>query len=294
MFGHKFEKEKAKALDQSKVNFENYVKQFGEVEQEREKKSDEYNAWVVRIDSERGSLKTEINKMYRFLEPFGTMMDEKVSVFDFAAETPFPKHTSPKLDDTSKPDMKEEHYLTDALLRTLRNHSHNKKELQEFVKKYEENKIKYDEDIRKRKQESENIEVAIQLAEEYYKLLGIVKDTITDCIMPYFLYMQAFLYADAIKDRVIDGLGLDNVGPNNIAEYKDTIHNDNYVYMKNVFDYYNTIRGFYSTAHLKKIVEDSIVTEEEKRVFSSEMDELKNKSNDLGDSMGKVVGVYSD
>ena len=91
--------------------------------------------------------------------------------------------------------------------------------------------------------------------------------------------------ADRMKDNIING---DNprdavIGNYEIDMYENTPYGKYYIFVRNVFDYYQFITTVYTECILGKIIEDSIVTDDEQEMFVSQLVEVKNRSAQLID-----------
>ena len=104
----------------------------------------------------------------------------------------------------------------------------------------------------------------------------IVRDAIKNKIIPELGLIQAFLYADAIRERILDGADTRNVHPYSIEEYRNTTQDVHYQFVRNVFDFYNISTNFFKRTILTDIINDRIVTEDEKTDFYKQIEGIKN------------------
>ena len=76
--------------------------------------------------------------------------------------------------------------------------------------------------------------------------------------------IKSFLYADAIREKIMDGGKLDNIRIYSIEEYQGTTQDKHYQFIKNTVDFYNLIVKFFKEKILTQIIKDQKITPEEK------------------------------
>ena len=134
----------------------------------------------------------------------------------------------------------------------------------------------YTKDLTNRDRSISFIKDANEIAELYRQVVVIVRDSIRDKIIPEMGLIKAFLYADAIREIIVDGEKPTDVHPYSIEEYKNTAQDMHYQFVKNAFDFYNISTNFFRKTILSDIIADKVVTEEEKRDFNEQIEAIKN------------------
>ena len=126
------------------------------------------------------------------------------------------------------------------------------------------------------------IELIDKIVELYRVSVTMVKDAVSK-ICPEFCLVEAFLMADRMKDNIINGDNPSDVAIENyqIDMYENTPYGKYYLFVRNVFDYYQFITKVYTECILGKIIEDSIVTDEERDMFEAQMLEVERRSQQL-------------
>lgn len=283
MFGSEIKKQIEAAKNISSSDYKKYRSDLAEIMNEYEDKRDCYNNLVGEINNERMALRVEIGKLYDFLENIGNNLGDRITIFKFADEKPAPKVKKYDVLPIDKPDFKDDYYIFNPLLKTIGNHMKNKEMLSKYYEEIGKQELKYAEDLYKRKEQIDFLEDAVEIARIYRNIIVIVRDTIRDKIIPEFGLIKAFLYADAIRERIIEDSDLDDIKPANIVEYKDTLQNLHYQFVENAFDFYRICYEFFSKAILTNIIEDTKITEEEQEFFNKSIEEIKSKISILED-----------
>ncbi len=139
----------------------------------------------------------------------------------------------------------------------------------------------YDEDIYQRVVLVSSLQDAIKIATVYRNIIVTVKDTIAEKIIPELELIQAFLYADAIRENLIEDDEISNIKPCNIVEYKGRKQDIHYQFVRNTFDFYKMSTTFFKKAVLTDILDDRVVTEGEKKEFNKQIYAIKNKMKTL-------------
>ncbi len=237
---------------------------------------DMYNAQMALINSERLSLREEIHKLYTFLVSLGgAVSDRKPTVFDYRTESFAPNTDYTEVQPIEIPDFREERFFSVSILNLALNHFKNKKTLADFERKVQEKKEQYDKDIDERYTQTKHLKDAVEIANIYRNIIVMVRDTVKLKIIPEFDLIQAFLFADAIRERMIEGGDLEHIEPCNIAEYKGTRQDMHYQFVKNVNDFYDVITCFFMNTVLTDILKDRIISQQEKQEFQNNIDNIK-------------------
>lgn len=264
-----------RVTEECNEDYKKYKEKVGKAIKKFEDVRDQYNAELGLINSERLSLREEIDKLYRFLKAIGGSMDRKITVFDYKMESFAPNTDRTEIPPIEKPNFQDEYWLFDPLIKTVLKHSENKKKLENFIKKVQEKKEEYEKDLNVRGAEISYMQDGVQIARIYRNIIVTIRDTIKNKIVPEFEYIHAFLYADAIRELVADGSDLENITPCNIVEYKGTQQDIHYQFVKNAFDFYDVITNFFRNTVLTDILEDRVVSKEEKERFQKNIDIIK-------------------
>lgn len=150
----------------------------------------------------------------------------------------------------------------------------NREQYAEYQSQYYEDILIRKEQNAKAKNEVCFFQAACEIAKTYLDLIWSIKLSIDETILSELDGISAFLYADAIKNCIIEGLDPKNAEPCSIVEYKGTAYDSHFIFVQNAFDYYTLITKFFTDAILEKIFEDHAVTDDE-------IDDLKNRIADI-------------
>ncbi len=248
-------------------DYEQKYKAYAKSANEKEKKymqlREDYNSEVTIINNERLSMRMEIQRLYNFLKAVGGSMGARITPFDFEKEAPVYNEDIVLIEKLEKPELENWHYI-DGVVRMSFVKGHNKAIIKDFEKEVQEQKIKYTYDLTKRDQKIEFVKDAEVIAKLYRDIVVIVRDTIRDKIIPEMGLIKSFLYADAIREKIMDGGKLDNIRIYSIEEYQGTAQDKHYQFIKNTVDFYNLIVKFFKEKILTQIIKDQKITPEEK------------------------------
>lgn len=237
---------------------------------------DKYNGEIAIINSSRAGMRDEIYQLYKFLNAIGGSLGEKITVFDFNSEAPAIYDDTPFVQKVGEPVLEEKHALIDPLVKTISIGKNNKKKIINFEVDVDGKNNEYTKDLADRKNKKSFVEDALKIAEIYRNIVMIVRDAIKNKILPEMGLIQAFLYADAIRERILDDVNTSNVHPYSIEEYRNTTQDVHYQFVRNAFDFYNISTNFFKRTILTDIIADKIVTEDEKIEFNKQIEEIKN------------------
>ncbi len=253
-------------------SYQAYHQQLIEKANKRNEIASNCNALMGVIDSERHLMRIEIEKMYHFLEKFGEFK-KHITLFDFIAEGRVEMsmiQPRPKIDKVI--------YNSDIFRRKKKNENNLMQKENELGKEKESqnNQLAQIDDM------IHTNEIIWKIIDMYRISITTVKDAVTN-IYPEFELMEAFIIADRIKDAVINEENPHDISTENynINLYKNTPYHRYYLFVRNVFDYYQFITTVYTKCILKDIIADSIVTEEEQLMFEAQLEEVDRKSKDL-------------
>ena len=244
---------------------------------------------------------TYLRILYDFLMAMGGSLKEekKISIFDFVDENPAQSMLCTEIEGTENVDYKGIDGWTVVaglsfgaigLTANLINKYNTNKEIYEkFLLEVENKESEYIKDLKSKNNNISSLKDAIEIAKIYRSIIVTVKDTISEKIIPELDFIRSFLYADAIRELVLEGESLEtnSIEPCNIAEYKGTKQDIHYQFIKNTFDFYRISTQFFKKTVLTDILEDRVVTEQEKADFNEQVQLIKNQINSLEDM--KVV-----
>ena len=255
--------------------YENYCNEISSVRATYMKLRDTYNHGISTIDSERTSMRNEIRILEKFLKKIGGTMTNEISIFDFKEEHPpiFEEHTM-----IAKPDkliLEEVHGWTDPLIKTIKISKMNKKRIEDYELEMETKQQEYNQDILKFKSKLEFLEDAIKIAEIYLQTVVTVKDAIKEKIIPELGLITAYLYAESLKEIIIDGENPTEILPISISECEGTPQDIHYQFVKNVYDFYVISTNFFKNAVLSNVIDKGNLTEEEKQEFEDQADKIR-------------------
>lgn len=249
------------------------------------------NPKIAEINSERIQLRKEIKTLYEFLGFFGDV-GKKITPFDYVTEdyiTPeicFPDEQGTRPD--IKPDKTNIFVKTmvaafTPLPITLFKNRKSKTESLRALQQFGLEQIKWEKQIADCEAEVSFLKTANEIAEMYRNIIVVVKDAIEEKIIPELSGISSFLYADAIKNCVIEGTDPADARPQSITVFQGTPYERHYVFVQNAFDYYTLISTFFKESVLTKMMNDHEVTQEERDEFQKNIADIKAKEGKLND-----------
>ena len=122
---------------------------------------------------------------------------------------------------------------------------------------------------------------AVQIADLYRSLIASIRDIISDKIIPELNGILAFLYADAIKNCIINNEEPSNARIGNISEYIGTPYESHYQFIKNTFDYYILISKFFTEPVLTNLLKEKTISESELEIYVKRINEINNQRQKL-------------
>ncbi len=153
---------------------------------------------------------------------------------------------------------------------------------------YERDCIRWKNDIAKAKDEVSFFAASVEIADMYRALVATVRDTIAEKIIPELNGILAFLYADAIKNCIINNEDLSTVHIGSISEYRGTPYEGHYTFIRNVFDYYSLITTFFAEPVLSTLLQKRKVSETELKRFEKKIKNIGEQQLKLMD--GVILG----
>lgn len=262
------------------IEYENYQNELKIANDQKLDIVQQCNAEIGIIDSERHLMREEIRKTYNFLKKFGSLKNQ-ITLFDFIAEgrvkqvTEFPQSKIDKI-------IIDEKSWLDGGINKFIAYKKNKKRYAEKVNEFSFEKVAHKQHIDKIKDDIKMGNLILSIVKLYRVSITMVKDTVQK-ISSEFDLVEAFIIADKLKDNVINGDAPYAVSFENydIEVYEGSAYDKHYIFVRNVFDYYQFITKVYTECILGKIIEDSIVTNEEREVFETKLKEIEMRSQNL-------------
>lgn len=297
-------KEDFKQLEEKcEHDYDIYKEKAADFEKEYNDVGKKFDVLIGTINAERLSFRKEIRALYDFLMLVGGSLrgEKRISVFDFADESPAPSMESNDIKKVENTNTFKKESIGWVLLvgfgfgaigvatREFIRHNMNRATYENCLMAVETKKSEYERDLNKKRNMVSDLKDAVEIAKIYRSIIVTVKDTISEKIIPELDFIRSFLYADAIRELVLEGESLetDSIEPCNIAEYKGTKQDIHYQFIKNAFDFYRISTQFFKKPILTDILEDRVVTEQEKADFNEQVQLIKNQISSLEDM--KVV-----
>ena len=159
-----------------------------------------------------------------------------------------------------------------------------KERLMEMNEKFEEQKIQWQVDLAKMEDEASFFSTAVDIADMYRILIAQVRDTISEKIIPEFNGILSFLYADAIKNCIINHENPDDVKMASISEYRGTPYESHYTFVQNVFDYYTLITNFFTEPILSNLIQKREITKSDYERFQKKLRTIGEQQVELQDN----------
>lgn len=248
-----------------------------------------YSKAISQINASRADLRKEIDQLYQFLSIWN--IGRKITPFDyqleFSSRIYLPKETCPNTIEQVKNRIGNRFDAVSVVFGILGEAvgllmipSKLKSALQEITEGYQKEQLKWEHDKSERKSEYEFYNVAAQIADIYMRIIMSTQDIIRETIIPELSGIQSFLYADAVANCVIENQNPVNARISNIEEYKGTLYHQHYLFVRNVFDYYQIMVRFFTKPILRNLVENDIdkqneYIQEERNKIEEKIKEIK-------------------
>lgn len=291
-----------KLEEKGEQDYNIYKEKAADLEKEYNDVEKKFDVIIGTINAERLSFRKEIRALYDFLMLVGgSLKDEKrISIFDFADESPAPSMEEDDIKKVENTNMYKKGSVGWGVLvgigfgaigvatKEFIRHNMNRAIYENCLMAVETRKNEYERDLNKKQNIVSDLKDAVEIAKIYRSIIVTVKDTISEKIIPELDFIRSFLYADAIRELVLEDDNLDHdIEPCNISEYKGTKQDIHYQFIKNAFDFYRISTQFFKKPILTDILEDRVVTEQEKADFNEQVQLIKNQISRLEDM--KVV-----
>lgn len=251
--------------DYEKNKRKEYEKKVDELEKQYGNLKEESKAIYYQINANRRALREEIKCMEKFLDNLGNLDESnKLSIFDFKYE-----FLEPQKVEFNKI---ESHNLGLMIYRN------------DLDNKICKSKIDadYNEDLKGKQSNVENMEIINQIVNMYENAIVIIKDCITEKVIPDLEFIEGFLYADAIRELVLDGEPLDgDIRLHHISEYRIGKYNGYFQYVKNVFMFYKQSIEIYNDTILKNLFVSGRNIKQEQENFNKKIECIKKQQEKL-------------
>ncbi len=169
-----------------------------------------------------------------------------------------------------------------VLFKGMQDKANDKQRLEDMTKRFEAQKIQWKKELSQMHDEGIFFANAVMIADMYRILIAQVRDTITERIIPEFNCILSFLYADAIKNSIINNDSPDEPEIASINEYRGTPYESHYIFVKNTFDYYLLINNFFKEPVLSNLLS-------KRKLTKIEYDQFQNKLKLIGNQQVKLL-----
>ena len=167
------------------------------------------------------------------------------------------------------------------LIKEWQKRSTDKDKLADLHQKAKHNEIRHQELINQAKNEVVFLANAVKLADLYRNIVVMVRDAIEETILPELDGIMSFLYADAIKNCIINNEDPNAAVIGKISEYRATAYDNHYQFVRNTFDYYRTITAFFTSKVMGNLLQKREISKSDFQTFSSEVNKLEAKQRQL-------------
>lgn len=166
----------------------------------------------------------------------------------------------------------------------LKKKSDSKDELLRNQQAFEKDCVHWKNELARAKDEAAFFATAVEIADMYRVLVATVRDTIADKIIPELNGILAFLYAEAIKNAIINGEDPNDVRLGNISEYRGTPYEHHYTFIRNAFDYYVLISKFFAEPVLTNLIQNKKVSDKALKRFEDQIKSIGEQQLKLSDT----------
>lgn len=275
-----------------------------------EQVQNEFNAEIGVINCERSLMRDEIYKLHDFLSKFGDVGKE-IGPFDFVIEpyqTLAPDGITRDIVDETSGEKSALSGIAEALgvyksiaipttipptipipvptavpirliMAAAKKRSNRKKEYLNRKQEFEKQKLDYEEKIDGYKQLLKYVELMVEIARLYRTTITGIRDIVKKTIIEEVQGINAFLYADAIKNCVLFDESVTEIEPANILEYEGTPYEKHLNFVKNAVDYYGLIT---------KMFQNRVITEMMSNTDREKVDSFK-KELEMIETQGKKI-----
>lgn len=298
-------------LDELKIQWQNAYEQYKEDAQVLNNRiyhaQSEYDNAISVLNAERNDLRSEIRLLYNFLGGLeGACPGPRITPFDFVRERPANRDSdSIEYNGNEACDIQiksiEKGIVKNALkyggvaligggpigigamgaFDFFRSRSKNKKQYEDCLLTFENQKIKWKDDLNTRREIVKLWELVSRMAGQYHGCIATVKDTIQDTIIPELGLVKAFLYANSIQEAIICDDSISNITATEIQVLQNTPFDVHYQFVRNVFDYYTLISSFFRQTVLTDIISDCGNTDQKEQKFNRSIEDIRNKTKNI-------------
>ncbi len=298
-------------LAELKIQWQNAYEQYkedAEVLNDRiYRAQSEYDNAISVLNAERNDLRSEIRLLYNFLGGLeGACPGPRITPFDFVRERPANRDSdSIEYNGNAACDIPRQSIEKGIVKNALkyggvaligggpigigamgafdffRSRSKNKKQYEDCLLAFENQKIKWKDDLNTRREIVKQWELVSRMAGQYHGCIATVKDTIQDTIIPELGLVKAFLYANSIQEAIICDDSISNITATEIQVLQNTPFDVHYQFVRNVFDYYTLISSFFRQTVLTDIISDCGNTDQKEQKFNRSIEDIRNKTKNI-------------
>ena len=167
------------------------------------------------------------------------------------------------------------------LIRDWQKKSRDKNDLAALEQKAAQQNNDHQECIKKAQNEAVFLSNAVKIVDMYRNVIVMVRDAIQDTILPELDGIMSFLYADAIKNAIINNEDPNSATIGKISEYRATAYDNHYQFVRNAFDFYRTITKFFTSKVMDKFVKNRAISKSDYQAFIYEVEKIKGKQDML-------------
>ncbi len=298
-------------LDELKIQWQNAYEQYEEDAEVLNNRiyhaQSEYDNAISVLNAERNDLRSEIRLLYNFLGGLeGACPGPRITPFDFVRERPANRDSdSIEYNGNAACDIQIQSIEKGIVKNVLkyggialigggpigigamgafdffRSRSKNKKQYEDCLLEFENQKIKWKDDLNTRREIVKQWELVSRMAGQYHGCIATVKDTIQDTIIPELGLVKAFLYANSIQEAIICDDSISNITATEIQVLQNTPFDVHYQFVRNVFDYYTLISSFFRQTVLTDIISDCGNTDQKEQKFNRSIEDIRNKTKNI-------------
>jgi len=103
--------------------------------------------------------------------------------------------------------------------------------------------------------------------------------------VPEIQAVRCFFMADAIKENIKYDEDVSNVRPNPVSMYKDTPYHNHYLFVKNSYDFYDTIQKIFTTPILSDVLNDTSVSDDVAKKLEDGINDIRKSLDAIEENM---------
>lgn len=259
-------------------------------------KIQEFNGHINLINSIRHDIGPQLKHLYQFLSQLGNT-STLPSPFDFKIEIPLgslsesydelfkrAKQYQEELSSSSQNNGVLEYIFKGPIwagIEDLLNNNKNKELRLEGEKNLGNLEMDRESELERLKLHKKAVEEAIRIAEIYRVCVYSVLESIKGTIFPELQGVRSFLMAESVKNSIIATGEIQHVEPESIALMANTLYHKHYLFVQNALLYYTMLSEFFKSPILTDFLEDNIITEKGKSVFTHQVQAIEEQGKSL-------------